>query len=230
MRCCSDLPRGRGPGHHERARERHGFGSVQQSGWTPVGGCGRWADPWHGAQFAIDTTLISPLHRDGSARARAPDHNGAALMHDGGKSPIPNCQVMEGGRAWWSSQPKLEADGTKRRPPACQLWPRLKPLSRLLQGRVEAAYIHRWSAVLACSAARAFSLSLLDRRPVHGTGAECMRCCGMPVFRRVLCKCFLLCNFLGLTFLSHIQDFAQKKSCEQCDSLLGVFNHEFSQR
>ena len=42
----------------------------------------------------------------------------------------------------------------------------------VLQGRVQAAYIRRWSAVLACSAARAFSLSLLDRRPVHGTGAD----------------------------------------------------------
>ena len=28
----------------------------------------------------IDTTLVSPLHRDGSARARAPDHNGAILV------------------------------------------------------------------------------------------------------------------------------------------------------
>ena len=91
-------------------------------------------------------------------------------MQDGGKSP--NCQVVEGGRAWWSSQPKLEADGTKTRPPSCQFWPRLKPLSRLLQGRVEAAYLRRWSAVLACSVARAISLSLLDRRPVHGTGAD----------------------------------------------------------
>ena len=35
---------------------------------------------WHGAQLAIDTTLVSPLHQDGSARARAADHNGAALV------------------------------------------------------------------------------------------------------------------------------------------------------
>ena len=35
---------------------------------------------WHGAQLAIDTTLVSPLRRDGSARFRAADQDGAVLM------------------------------------------------------------------------------------------------------------------------------------------------------
>ena len=30
---------------------------------------------WHGAQFAIDTTLVSFLHSNGSARRRAADHD-----------------------------------------------------------------------------------------------------------------------------------------------------------
>ena len=34
---------------------------------------------WHGAQLARDTTLVSPLRRDGSARPKAADHDGAAL-------------------------------------------------------------------------------------------------------------------------------------------------------
>ena len=33
---------------------------------------------WHGAQLAIDTTLVSPLRRDGTARRRAANHDGAA--------------------------------------------------------------------------------------------------------------------------------------------------------
>ena len=33
---------------------------------------------WNGSQLAIDTTLVSPLHRDGTARRRAADHNGGA--------------------------------------------------------------------------------------------------------------------------------------------------------
>ena len=38
----------------------------------------------------------------------------------------------------------------------------------VLQGRVKAAWIRRWSAMLACSAARAFTVSLLNHRPVPG--------------------------------------------------------------
>ena len=40
----------------------------------------------------------------------------------------------------------------------------------VLQGRVQQAFIRRWSALLACSAVRAFTVSLLDRRPVPGLG------------------------------------------------------------
>ena len=42
----------------------------------------------------------------------------------------------------------------------------------ILQERVEAAWIRRWSCILACSAARAFATSLLERRPTPGTGGE----------------------------------------------------------
>ena len=80
----------------------------------------------------------------------------------------------------------------------------------MLQGRVQAAHIRRWSAVLACSAARAFSLSLLDRHPVHGTGAD------IPSVHEVLrdahfswglVECLLLCNSLDRLF-PHIQHFS----------------------
>ena len=40
----------------------------------------------------------------------------------------------------------------------------------VLQGRAEVAWVRRWSAILACTAARSFSLSLLDCRPVGCTG------------------------------------------------------------
>ena len=39
-----------------------------------------------------------------------------------------------------------------------------------LKGRMAAAWTRRWSAMLACSAGRAFALCLLDRRSVSGTG------------------------------------------------------------
>ena len=49
---------------------------------------------------------------------------------------------------------------------------RAEEVPLVLQGRVEAAWVRRWSAILACTAARAFTVSLLDRRPVSGTGEE----------------------------------------------------------
>ena len=42
----------------------------------------------------------------------------------------------------------------------------------ILQGRAKAAWLRRWSAMLACSAARAFAVSLLDRRNVPGVGGD----------------------------------------------------------
>ena len=40
----------------------------------------------------------------------------------------------------------------------------------LLQGRVKAAWLRRWSSLLACSAARAFAESLLETRRVPRIG------------------------------------------------------------
>ena len=42
----------------------------------------------------------------------------------------------------------------------------------ILQNRVKAAYICRWSGILACAAARSLALSLLERRLILGTGAD----------------------------------------------------------
>ena len=41
-----------------------------------------------------------------------------------------------------------------------------------MQNRVKAAWLRRWSCILACSATRAFALSLLERRPNPGTGVD----------------------------------------------------------
>ena len=35
---------------------------------------------WHGAQLAVDTTLVSPLHGDGTARRHAATTSGVALQ------------------------------------------------------------------------------------------------------------------------------------------------------
>ena len=129
---------------------------------------------WHGAQLAIDTTLLSPLRRDGSARPTAADHDGAALddarrhkertypelSGDGRRARLVVLAAEVGGR--WSVE-------------TANFWVSLAEAKALdspyvLQGRVQQAFIRRWSALLACSAVRAFSASVLDRSPVPGLG------------------------------------------------------------
>ena len=124
---------------------------------------------FRGAQLAIDTTMVSPLHRDGSARRRAADVDGAALeaarrrkertypelAGDGGRARLVVLAAEVGGR--WSTETAQFLSALAKA--------RALSVPQVLQGRVEAAWIRRWSAILACSAARAFSLSLLDQRP-----------------------------------------------------------------
>ena len=43
-----------------------------------------------------------------------------------------------------------------------------RSVPRVLAGRARQAWHHRWSSMLACASARAFTLSLLDCRPVVG--------------------------------------------------------------
>ena len=110
---------------------------------------------WHGSQLAIDTTLVSPLRRDGSARFRA-DHDGAVL------------HVAGGGRARLVVLRKWAAGAVTAKFLAALANAKAQASPFIFQNRVKAAYLRRWGAVLACSAARAFTASLLDQRPVAG--------------------------------------------------------------
>ena len=109
-----------------------------------------------------------PLRRDGTARARAANHDGAVLEDvrrrkeaiypelsgEGGKSRLVVLAAV-GGR--WSAET------------AQFLTARIGERSRP-GGASQVCKAGRWSAVLACTAARAFTMSLLDRRPVSGIG------------------------------------------------------------
>ena len=54
---------------------------------------------WHGAQLAIDTTLVSPLWRDGTARRTTANHNGAALEEARQRKERTYPELSVGGRA-----------------------------------------------------------------------------------------------------------------------------------
>ena len=127
-----------------------------------------------GAQLAIDTTLVSTLHCDGSARRGAAHRDGAALVTARRKKertypeligPHARARLVVfagevGGR--WSDETRSFL---------CQL-ARAKARSEpsILRGRAEQAWRLRWASTLACSAARAFAASLLNLRV--GGGAD----------------------------------------------------------
>ena len=131
----------------------------------------------HGTQLAIDTTLVSPLHRDGTARRTAADRDGAAplqarrtkettypeLSGEGGRARLVVLAAEVGGR--WSE------DTAQFLRALAKASARTAPL--ILQNRVKAAWLRRWSGVLACSAARAFAWSLLDKPANPGDWGRC---------------------------------------------------------
>ena len=127
---------------------------------------------WNGSQLAI----VSPLHRDGTARRRAADHNGVALEHarrkkaatfpeltrDVGRARLVVLAAEVGGRFSTETAVFLNALAKAKSQSAPQL----------LRGRVRVSNTRRWEAILACSAPQSFAMSLLERRPTCGTGMD----------------------------------------------------------
>ena len=128
------------------------------------------------AQLTIDTTLVSPLRGDGQPHRRCVDVDGAALdearrrkertypelceRHSRARLVVLAAEV--GGR--WSDE---AADFLKQLAKA-----KARGVPRVLQVRTRQAWQMRWSSLLACSSARAFALSLLDRRALVGVDGD----------------------------------------------------------
>ena len=129
---------------------------------------------FHGAQLAVDTTLVSPLRRDGTPHPRCANVDGAALdtarrrkettypeLHGrNGRTRLVVLGAEVGGR--WSDESaqfvrQLAKAKARGEPP-------------ILRSRAQQAWTLRWSSILACSAAKSLALSLLERR--GGLGAD----------------------------------------------------------
>ena len=55
---------------------------------------------WHGAQLAVDTTMVSPVRRDGTARPGAAERDGVALTQARRQKERTYPELVgEGGRA-----------------------------------------------------------------------------------------------------------------------------------
>ena len=75
-----------------------------------------------GAQFAIDTTLVSALRRDGTAREGAANRNGVAIWSTRKEITCPEL-AGAGDVFGWSSLPaRLEGVGHQRLRTSCGLW------------------------------------------------------------------------------------------------------------
>ena len=124
-------------------------------------------------KLAVDTTLVSPLHCDGSAGPGAPSTDGVALSaarrrkeraHPEFVGPHRRARLVVlvgevGGR--WSEETRFFISQLVR------VKSRAEPF--VLRRRVEQACGLRWGAMLSCAAARAFASSLLERRTAMGS-------------------------------------------------------------
>ena len=112
-----------------------------------------------GAQLAVDTTLVSALARGGSVKRGADRTDGAAPRKEhthpelaGVGAKLVVFAVEVGGR--WPQEPRQFLIALVS----------AKALSApfLLQSKAKAGWLHRWSCLLGCTAAKSFALSLLD--------------------------------------------------------------------
>ena len=125
--------------------------------------------PLHGgARLAVDTTLVSAHHCDGTARPGAAHLDGAALVMAPRRKERAYPELVGP-----QSRAKLVVlageVGGRRSEETVTFWrlptaARARSQSALLRRRAEQAWRMRWGWMLACSAARAFPASLLEQR------------------------------------------------------------------
>ena len=129
-----------------------------------------------GAQLAMDTTLVSTLHCDGSARPGTADNDGAALVAARRRKERTNPELV--GRRGRARLVVLAGEVGGRW--SHETWAFLSQLARakarhephILRQRVQQAWCSRWQAILSCTAAKAFARSLLESRAAVGADGD----------------------------------------------------------
>ena len=127
-----------------------------------------------GAQLAVDTTLVSPLHCDGSPHPHAANVDGAVLavarrrkertypelVHPRRRARLVVLAGEVGGR--WSEETRSFLSTLAKA--------KARSEPHILRKSAEQAWRMRWGALLGCAAARAFAASWLELK--HGGGAD----------------------------------------------------------
>ena len=131
---------------------------------------------FHGAQLAIDTTLVSPVRADGEPHRQCQDMDGPAL--DAARRRIARTYPeLTGGRGR-AKLVVLAGEIGGRFSVETQTFIRLlaraktRAIPEPLRTRARQSWMHRWGSLLACAAARAFGSSLLERRGQPGSDGE----------------------------------------------------------
>ena len=119
---------------------------------------------WGGAQIAVDTTLVSPVQRDGLPRPRAAEVDGVALQAAELKKRTTYRDVVSSRRCRLVVM-ALEVGGrwSEEAIRFIQLLARAKARSQpaILRKAAEECYRRRWTGLVAMAAQRAFAASLL---------------------------------------------------------------------
>ena len=134
---------------------------------------------FNAAQLVIDTTLVSPIHRDGTPRPRTHDVNGVALQRArrNKEATYPELVGRGGGARLVVLAGVVGGEGGGFSAETAQFisslaWVKTQGMSDLLRRRANTAWTRRWSALLSCAASRAFASSLLDGRASGGNDNE----------------------------------------------------------
>ena len=167
------MPRGRRTGDNEHHGPRLGLGTFAR---VQQGGASKWSLTVFpcsgGAQLAIDTTLVSALRSDGSARRHAADIDGVALeearrrkartypklVGPHRRARLVVLAVEVGGR--WSDETRRFLSQLARA--------KSRGETSLMRKRAEQAWRLRWGSILACTVARAVATSMLELPGVRG--------------------------------------------------------------
>ena len=123
---------------------------------------------FHGAQLAVDATVVSVLKHDGTPHPHCADVDGAAMQ--AARRRKETISLEFGGQFGRARLVVLGCEVAGRWSDKCLSF--LRQLARAkvrsepphVKVRARRAWLSRWSIMLSCSAARAIALSLLERR------------------------------------------------------------------
>jgi hypothetical protein len=125
---------------------------------------------WHGAQIAIDATLVSPIHRNGEPRPRAASEPGVTLNQAARRKRTQTYPEFQSSTRCRLAVFGLEVGG-RWSPEAVHLArARARTEPTWARSTAAAAWALRWAALASIAAMRALAASLLDF-PAHGEDA-----------------------------------------------------------